>query len=277
MRERTRDATPRLENMLVVIGAMKCGTSSLHEYLDLHPEIGMCRPKEPDFLVLEKNWRRGFDWYRRRFPRNVKVRGDSSTNYSKCHLFGGVPERMKACMPDATLVYVMRDPIERIVSHYMTNVSHANEDRSFKECMEDLEDNKYVETSRYHKQIQRYLEHFDRSSMLLFTLEELHEKPERVLAEIFEKVGVDPHFCHEGFRRIHHESQRKGRPTRLGFELHRHRGGRYVRYALPFLFERPLVRPVLTAELSARLEEALRPDVEALRELWGRPLSSWSV
>ena len=53
---------------LIVIGGLKCGTTSLHHYLNLHPEIGMSRPKELNFFVEELNWGLGADWYRGHFP-----------------------------------------------------------------------------------------------------------------------------------------------------------------------------------------------------------------
>ena len=63
---------------LVVIGAQKCGTSGLHYYLSLHPEVSMSRPKELNFFIEERNWPRGADWYRRHFDAGARVRGESS-------------------------------------------------------------------------------------------------------------------------------------------------------------------------------------------------------
>jgi hypothetical protein len=63
---------------LVVIGGLKCGTTSLHHYLNLHPEIQMSRPKELNFFVAELNWPLGVEWYESHFRAGAAVRGESS-------------------------------------------------------------------------------------------------------------------------------------------------------------------------------------------------------
>src|ERR671915_544163 len=94
---------------LIVIGAMKSGTTSLHNYLSLHPEIFMTEVKEPSFFTLEGNWWRGREWYEAQFPVAAKIRGESSPDYTKHPRHAGAPERMHAMIPDAKLVYLLRD------------------------------------------------------------------------------------------------------------------------------------------------------------------------
>jgi hypothetical protein len=67
---------------LIIIGGLKCGTTSLHHYLNLHPEIAMSRPKELNFFVAELNWPLGRDWYAGHFDAAVPVRGESSPHYT---------------------------------------------------------------------------------------------------------------------------------------------------------------------------------------------------
>src|ERR687894_2292944 len=67
---------------LIVIGAQKCGTSVLHYYLSLHPEVSMSRPKELNFFIEERNWPRGLDWYKSQFDGDARVRGEASPNYT---------------------------------------------------------------------------------------------------------------------------------------------------------------------------------------------------
>src|SRR5687767_12965591 len=108
---------------LVVIGAQKCGTSGLHYYLGLHPEISTSEPKELNFFIAERNWPRGLDWYRSRFDGAAKVRVDASPNYSAYPQHTGVPERMADVIPSARLLYMVRDPIDRIAAHWVHNYS----------------------------------------------------------------------------------------------------------------------------------------------------------
>ncbi|MCG8468872.1 MAG: hypothetical protein MJB57_11825 [Gemmatimonadetes bacterium] len=119
-------AASRLPN-LVVVGAQKCGTSALHYYLDLHPAIAMSRPKELNYFIEDRNWSRGPEWYVKRFDGRAPVRGETSPNYTAHPTFDGVPERMAASIPDARLIYIVRDPIERIRAHWIHNYARRRE------------------------------------------------------------------------------------------------------------------------------------------------------
>src|SRR3954454_2741624 len=72
---------------VVVIGGLKCGTTSLHHYLNLHPQIEMSRPKELNFFVEELNWDLGRDWYRVGFDRRFKLRRACSAPYTSLRSF----------------------------------------------------------------------------------------------------------------------------------------------------------------------------------------------
>ena len=115
---RRRKRHAQLPN-LIIIGGLKCGTTSIHHYLGLHPEIQMSKPKELNFFVEELNWDLGLDWYASRFDDRFKVRGESSPHYTNLPRFDGVAERIHANCPDARLLYMVRDPIKRILSHWV--------------------------------------------------------------------------------------------------------------------------------------------------------------
>ena len=82
-RRRRHAALPNL----IIIGGLKCGTTSIHHYLGLHPEINMSKPKELNFFVQELNWDLGLDWYRGRFDGRFEVRGESSPHYTNLPYF----------------------------------------------------------------------------------------------------------------------------------------------------------------------------------------------
>ncbi len=266
----------KLDGMLIVIGAMKCGTTSLHNYLKRHPEISMSKVKELNFFSDETKKARGFGWYKKKFDWSRKVHGESSPNYSKCHLFPGIPKQMAACMPDATFVYIVRDPIERIISHYQHSVHHAREKRPIEDALSDLEDNNLVDTSRYFKQLLEFLEFYDRDQILLFTLDELQADPGKVCQTIFKKVDVDPHFYHPGFHRHFHQTSNLYPRTDVAVKLSHYAGSRAIRHALPFMFKK-MDRPQINGELRSRLVDVLKPDIDSLRKYWGRDLLHWSV
>ena len=85
---------------LIVIGGLKCGTTSLHHYLNLHPQVAMSRPKELNFFVAELNWELGADWYASHFDRTAQVRGETSPHYTNLPRFAGVADRMFGALAD---------------------------------------------------------------------------------------------------------------------------------------------------------------------------------
>ncbi len=105
----------------MVIGAMKCGTSALHEQLHAQPGVFMCTPKEPNFFSDDEIYARGIAWYSSLFDDApaVAICGESSTHSTKLpdlpHAVGRIAEHC----PGAKFVYVMRNPLDRLVSHYM--------------------------------------------------------------------------------------------------------------------------------------------------------------
>ncbi|MHC4469804.1 MAG: sulfotransferase family protein [Planctomycetota bacterium] len=257
----------------VTIGAMKCGTSSLHRYLDLHPEIGMSDPKEPSFFVEAKNWSRGLEWYESIFPRDARVRGESSTNYTKHPVHTGVPERMKRVIPDARLIYLVRNPIERIRAAWVHNVAHGREGRSFLEALSPPETSSYVHPARYHTQMSQWLPHYPRDRILILGLADLSSRRRETLRRVFRFVGVDEGFDHPDFEVTHHASTQKRRYTSLGRWLAgspRIRGR--LRRHVPWLVERPIPRPQVPPDLRERLDEILEPEVRGIQELAGEDL-----
>ena len=103
---------------LFIIGSMKSGTTSLHNYLSYNPEIYMSEEKEPGYFVKELAQDKGIDWYLSLFDKaeNVKYAGESSTHYTKLPTFSGVAERIHEFSPSAKLLYIMRDPIRRSIA-----------------------------------------------------------------------------------------------------------------------------------------------------------------
>ncbi len=104
----------------VVIGAMKAATSTLHMQLSLQPGISMSLPKEPNFFSDEANWARGFLWYRSLFAGADMgdICGESSTHYTKLPDYPDALPRLAAHLPHAKLIYMMRHPVDRLMSHY---------------------------------------------------------------------------------------------------------------------------------------------------------------
>ena len=97
----------------IVIGAMKCATSSLHNRLAAQPGFFMTEPKEPCFFSDDEVWAKGIEWYEGIFadaPEGARC-GESSTHYTKLPTYPKTVDRMRRHVPDARLVYVMRSTV----------------------------------------------------------------------------------------------------------------------------------------------------------------------
>ena len=183
---------------LFVIGAMKSGTTSLHEYLDTHPQIAMSTKKEPAFFVEELTMRRGENWYLSLFENNRSCRylGESSTHYTMRPLYQGVPERLHHFNRNARLIYIMRDPFDRVVSHYwhavrVRSLNGEGEPRHLLKAV--LASPHYLAVSDYAFQLQPYIDLFGRESLYTLTFENLVKDPQCELDHIYRWLDIPPH------------------------------------------------------------------------------------
>ena len=186
---------PRRPN-LFIIGAMKSGTTTLHEYLDSHPQIAMSRIKEPGYFVEELTQRQGEDWYLNLFEQDgsFRYRGESSTHYTKLPVYRGVAERLFRFNPDARLIYIMRNPIERLVSHYWHNVRdpvYGRERRALLKAVRKRPD--YLAFGDYAMQLEPYINLFGRDALYALTFEALIQDPQRELERLYDWLGLPSH------------------------------------------------------------------------------------
>ena len=284
-RKRQAERAGALPN-LIVIGGLKCGTTSLHHYLNLHPEIAMSRPKELNFFVAELNWELGPDWYASHFDRAAAVRGETSPHYTNMPRFEGVAERMRATLgDDARLIYMVREPLERILSHYLHNLGGGYESRSIEQALSDP-DSAYVARSRYAMQLRPYLDAFDRERILIVANEDLAGRREQTVRQVFEFCGVDAGFTSEQFGREWETGSGKAdggfrlmdRAVRLpglrALDRNFDRLPEPLRWRVERLVHDPekgkAAKPELPAELRARLQSLLAEDVAELERIAGR-------
>lgn len=280
----------------VCIGASKCGTTSLHYYLHAHPEIGVPRRKEVHFFLDPGNWHRGVEWYCRQFP-EARVRVESfGGGYSHYPLQQGVARRIAEVLPHGKFIYMVRDPVERMLSRYVHNVCECLEAAEPAEAFAgDPTRNPYVSESLYFTQLSQYREFFDDDRFLVIDYEDFRDHRRETLRRLFRFLGVDEAFWSADFEVIRHPTAGKRRKTDFGVALHR-RFGRHVLAALGqlplpmaaqrwiahrsdqalyWLFSRPMPRPVLDPSLRARLNNVFRPEVERLEAFTGRRFPGW--
>lgn len=269
----------------VVIGAMKSGTTSLYGYLDDHPDVWVSHPKELDFFLDRGNWHRGTDWYLNHFTEapTDAVLGEVSPSYSQTHLYPEVPKRMAALVPTAKLVYIVREPVQRIRSMYAHLVIDGLESHPIDDAVKRNQD--YVETSRYAARIASFEPAFSEGRLQVITTEQLKAKPVDTLDAVASFIGVRPwsglgrplpaqrNVTED--RRIEHPVGTRLKASRPYWRM-LNRSWR-ARRLHDLVFERPVSSPstTLSPDVDEWLRETLEPDTAALETLLDRRLTEW--
>ena len=279
---------------LIIIGASKCGTTSLHAYLDQHPEIAMARPndhygrKEMRYF-WRSDWRERRAWYESHFDAGSPIRGEATPAYTHYPQVRGVPSRIKELVPEAKLIYLVRDPIERVLAHWVQKRADGDT-RSLEEWLKpgDLRDNALVCPSLYASQLERYLELFSSSQILTLDQRDLRVDRRATLHRVFDFLGVDDSFSAPAFDLELNTSSDKQALTGHGKVLWQRallpvgrrlplslRGA--IRAPARRLLSRQVATPSLSVELRDRLRRLLHPEAERLRVLTGLELDRWCV
>jgi hypothetical protein len=258
----------------IIIGAMKSATSSLHVQLASHPGIFVSEPKEPNFFSDDDQYRRGADWYLSLFAdaREGDLCGESSTHYAKLPDYPETIPRMKALLPDVRLIYVMRHPVDRLISHYI----HQWTENVIRCDINDALDRypELINYSRYSYQLEPYFEVYGKLSVLPVFFAAVKQQPQRELERIARFIGYrGPVTWNEDLGAQNVSAER----------LRHFRGYRLIVDSPPMAFlRRTLVpqsvrdmvkarltvkqRPALEASNVARLEVIFDEDLQALSE-----------
>jgi hypothetical protein len=197
----------------LVLGAQKAGTTALFAYLREHPDVTGPPWKEVSFF--DRHYARGLRWYRGNFPlrgRRAGAVGEASPSY----LFHPLaPERVRAALPDARLVAILRNPVDRAHSHYQHEVALGREALSFEEALEAEEarlageverltrdpasfshawwNYTYASRGLYAEQLGRWLALFPREQLLVLLTDELAADPAGTYGRVLDFLSVAPH------------------------------------------------------------------------------------
>ena len=207
-------ATARLRPLpdFLVIGAQKAGTTALYAFLRRHP--GITGPPWKEVSYFDRQYARGPAWYRGNFP--LRSRGRLVGEASPSYLFHpDAPARAAALVPQARLVALLRDPVERAYSHYQHERALGRERLSFEDALDREEErlagelermrgdpryfshawwnHTYLARGRYAEQLERWLEHYPRESLLVLPNEELASRPAETYATVLAFLRAAPH------------------------------------------------------------------------------------
>lgn len=281
----------------IIIGAMKAGTDSLYYYMDAHPEIDVCKIKEPDFF-LDSNWSKGVDWYKNLFPRNGRIKGDASPNLSKYPAFAKAPERIYSVIPDVKLIYVLKNPVDRIISHLHHSITaNALKEGDIATVFHSEFGKHIINCSKYYMQIKYYLKTFKREQLFLLLSEDLASDPDGSMRSIFKFVGVDESFSSPIFHQRYHQSKdkiqirnRDNHIFKLLKKLNNHPmlPNKFITRSFSRLtsfigedtkekFFQQTPKPVLSDDTVRFLQSKLSDDVAQLSDHMGRDLKEWQI
>jgi len=272
---------------LLIIGAFKAGTTSLHNYLGLHPDIFMSGEKELRFFVKEKNWSKGLLWYESNFRdvNNEKIIGESSPGYTDFPANKGVPKRIYSLIPKGNFIYILRDPIERIISHYKHFVLSGWEKCTIEEALKEDENNHYICNSMYFLQIEQYLPFFEEYQFLFITSEELKNKRSETMKKVFHFLEVDENFSHIKFSEEAHVTAQQYIVSPIRRYLYLHFKYQKAKKIVPkiiidflnHLTLKPIETPKFSNDTFNKLRNIIQPDVNKLRKFLDMELKDWCL
>jgi hypothetical protein len=288
----------------LIIGAPRCGTTSVHAHLDAHPDVFASPTKEPQFFSSEAqeirlegpNDRQAlshlvtrFEDYERLFDgaSGERIRTEASTTYI---YFEGTARAIRTRIPDCKIIAILRDPVARAYSDFLRQRRNGEEPLDFGEALRQ-EDQRiaagwayrwhYRNRSLYHDRLKEYFEEFPREAVKVFLFEELNDQP-RFITELSAFLGIDPRED-IGLGQLNVGGEPRSRAlhrTAFGMNV----TGKALRRLLP---EGALSRarrlattanlrvPELDPELAARLRSSFRPEIERLQGLIDRDLRHW--
>jgi hypothetical protein len=277
---------------LIIIGAAKAVTTSLHSYLAAHPDIYMSKKKElAHFLRDDWDTPAAIAEYEAHFAgaNGHPWRGESTPMYTQAGFFPNAAERMAKVVPDARFIFVAREPFERLKSAYFQQRTWPRY-RLWDQFVQEWRQpgDQLFSPMRYATQLKLYLEHFAPEQILVMDHDDLLHRQDDALREIFGWLGVDPEFRSPVFTEKRNTQRGKGSP--------RMPRGVWMKVVYPLTekvprrWREPLAapakklllkdfedKPVITDELRAEMSEVLRPEMDWLREFSGKPFARWTV
>lgn len=272
----------------MIIGAMKSGTTSLSQLLSGHPEVCFCKKKEPHFFSKSPNWRDRIEEYRELYsPVNNQICGEASTTYTFYPIFNkNTCQAIYDFNPNIKLIYIMRDPIDRIVSHYMHAYTRGYVSDSFEKSV--LTRPRYINISRYSTQIKPYIERFGKDQVLLLTFEEFISDRRSFLDKVSTFLNIDASLFNLDSNIHENKSVGEYRPSVKMERLEQNAIIQKVKYLLPAAAQditfkafnkvnrRKLdAKPVVSMEIGDAIRRLLRLDILEMEKMLGRELNEW--
>jgi hypothetical protein len=289
----------------IIAGAAKSGTTSLWAYLKDHPEVCMALRKEPNFFTALKgcgdhpdgisprwtgNYSKGLSWYQRCFRHcgMAKAIGEASTEYMPAE---DAPYLIKRHLPEVRLIFLLRDPVARVYSHYWQERKSGWSIPSFGELVEQRHPAllRYLYVSSYHHQLERYLAFFPKEQLAVYLYSDFRKDTLEVVQDIYIKIGVSSAYIPTNLGRVYNPAQLNRKPEiqrifgqfsvnlqmLLGREIHP-MFKNLVRTFLRLNSKNITITPI-SAEIRARLIKEVNPVIDYVEEFLDRPVPEWRI
>jgi hypothetical protein len=281
------------------VGAQKSGTTSLHDILKQHPDVYLPRVKETHFFDDKKNYEHGLNWYFTTFYSEYsgeKVCGECTPEYM---FFSDIPQKLYTDLgPDLKLIFLLRDPVSRAVSHYQMSKKRTFETLTFNEAI--LQEVSRIEEDYFHKihfsylsrgfyseQIKRFLEFFPIENMLFLRFEEDFVKNrKRTMDEVCSFLGIDGSELNVEMKsHVGKQPRYKWMPK----FIYKPKAMRELLSFLPFPIRRSIIKlgynaalkeknpNPIPASLRSRLMDRYKSEIADLEALIEKDLSSWKA
>jgi hypothetical protein len=272
-----------------IVGAPKSGTTSLFHYLQEHPEVFLPELKEPHFFSCPEvkatyykteivdSKEKYLNLYQS--EKSFKSIGDLSSSY----LFNKkAAKRINTFNPDAKIIIVLRNPVERAISHYLMDVNLGYINVSLKTILKNKDEYKkfyqeYIELGFYDKQIEIYKEYFPESQIHIILTSSLHTETEDTLKSIYSFINVSTTFKPD-----FNTKYNQYRKPRFGF-LKKILKSNILKTTIPsgmkatlkpLLFNQNAEKPKLEKEKSL-LKEIYKNSILKTEELISKDLAPW--
>ena len=280
-----------------IVGAPKAGTTSLYHYLSEHPQVEMSSQKEPDYfsdkaiheqgMYYAKNRVDTLDKYESLFVQKESVvYGEASVSYL---FYENVAEDIKKYNPNAKIIIMLRDPIERAFSHYLMDYRLGLISDSFENVLAKKSKHKnahlfyqqYIEVSKYAKQIQRYLDFFEKENILFIDYEDFKKNVSKTVGKVYDFLSISTEFTADINTKYNTFTMPKNKGIRFIYSFV------FLRKILTFLFPIYLVKnirvllfktdkkPELLMETRSQLRIIFNDDIKKLEVVLAKNYSKW--
>lgn len=177
-------------NLVIIIGAMKSGTTSLFKFMSQHPDIISTKRTETHFF--SKQFEKGLDFYNSLWPDvdpENRLYLEATPGYYKSHLHDDIPQKIYESYPKARLLFILRNPLNRLESNYRQYINDSgNKEGINNHLPEDL-----VQSSMYFYQVEKFLKYFTKDQIQIIKTSDLNRNPQDTLNKVCDYLNISTH------------------------------------------------------------------------------------